>query len=1058
MPMADDFTVDDIVVKSANDLFTDREEPRKAFWDVYNSMVPGDYTAIAYYGVGGIGKTTLLRKLAQEIDEKIPESKGFDHITYSFEDYTTKEAFLFNLSRQMKLRNKGLTFPVFDEAITKICREGSRDIEKLKADAVASFSANPLVDTALSIAGEFLPGIGTVTKLAERIVEFGNTAVNEYDRKHGKNSVLYNQILYSDNKTIINDYLHEYFIYDVNEIMKKRTRPLVIFLDGYERYVDVANNAELTEGKDNWLHFVRKRLVNIPNTLWVVAGRELIKWKEDVLPPERLHRVGDLSEYDASEYFEKAGIDDEELVSQLHKLCHGTPVYMDLCVKSYMEISKTRIPVLDDFGKDTSDLAQRYLGFMDKPTRRLLELIAWLPNIWTKTMIEDTACRVNYSSYLPELDTILKLSLVEPIDLGYKLHETCRDAARAVCDNSECIQNAIVDYFKQKILDLENKEDKFVLLSQLFEVLEYTNSVKLSEEDFGELLTAYEDIVARVGNYQDAIIIIQKILAFTEREMAFARIRLRCGNIYVNLLNALGKYDMAHELAVSNWENEKEGVPEECKEILDALNNIAVSYLHIGNYSKAKELLEEHYKECKRRLGDEDHTTLTVLNNLATVYDKLGNYRKAEELHELCYKTNKQIFGEEHLYTLSSLNNLATVYGNLGYDAKAIEQFETCYGTRKRVLGEEHSDTLVTLINLATAYGKGNDWKKGIELLEVCYETQKETLGEEHPNTLRCLNALATIYANRGNKGKAIEILKLCYEMYKQKLGEEHPDTLTVLNNLATAQLGAQMILEAIELLELCYDTRKRVLGEEHPDTLLSAYTLAIAYVSFDFRSAAMLKKGSDLLEGCYNNIKEKFGEEHTGTLLITEYLAGYYSQLASLPVNASRAPGIDYSRRAKELQELCYEIQKRVLGEEHASTIGTLHGLVLIYFQRHDNRKIIELGKLCYDVEEKVLGEEHPNTIQLREKLIVTYFRLKEYKKVAELGKVQYERNKCILGSKHTDTVFAGKKLAIAYYYLGEYDSAKKIVEECPGIMQTFEYATDPEEITFYRWILQIL
>ena len=56
--------------------FTDREEPQSAFWRQYCAMCQKkDEQAhvLAYYGVGGIGKTTLLKKLEKDLTAGIPE-------------------------------------------------------------------------------------------------------------------------------------------------------------------------------------------------------------------------------------------------------------------------------------------------------------------------------------------------------------------------------------------------------------------------------------------------------------------------------------------------------------------------------------------------------------------------------------------------------------------------------------------------------------------------------------------------------------------------------------------------------------------------------------------------------------------------------------------------------------------------------------------------------------------------------------------------------------------------------------------------------------------------
>ena len=63
------------VIPQANKVFTDREEPRKSFWKLFEKLKANisegdDIQVLSYYGIGGIGKTSLLRKLMAEMNEK----------------------------------------------------------------------------------------------------------------------------------------------------------------------------------------------------------------------------------------------------------------------------------------------------------------------------------------------------------------------------------------------------------------------------------------------------------------------------------------------------------------------------------------------------------------------------------------------------------------------------------------------------------------------------------------------------------------------------------------------------------------------------------------------------------------------------------------------------------------------------------------------------------------------------------------------------------------------------------------------------------------------------
>ena len=56
----------------ASRIFTDREEPRAAFWQQYRRLEEeiaqeeANVHVLTYYGIGGIGKSSLLKKIMEE--------------------------------------------------------------------------------------------------------------------------------------------------------------------------------------------------------------------------------------------------------------------------------------------------------------------------------------------------------------------------------------------------------------------------------------------------------------------------------------------------------------------------------------------------------------------------------------------------------------------------------------------------------------------------------------------------------------------------------------------------------------------------------------------------------------------------------------------------------------------------------------------------------------------------------------------------------------------------------------------------------------------------------
>ena len=119
--------------KNAHQLFTDREEPRQAFFNTLRKLEenPGSSQVITYYGEGGIGKSWLLADLKRRIERLDSESEesqfadGFVFrgeyvpVVYNFETATDLIEVLCSLRYSIYLLKNDLSFPLFDCAIRR---------------------------------------------------------------------------------------------------------------------------------------------------------------------------------------------------------------------------------------------------------------------------------------------------------------------------------------------------------------------------------------------------------------------------------------------------------------------------------------------------------------------------------------------------------------------------------------------------------------------------------------------------------------------------------------------------------------------------------------------------------------------------------------------------------------------------------------------------------------------------------------------------------------------------------------------------------------------------
>ena len=159
-------------------------------------------------------------------------------------------------------------------------------------------------------------------KLRERLLEIENTSVED-----------------------IKEHLAYYFSIDLKENLKNEKRPFVFFIDTYEKLVNELTQVGDPLKNDLWLRSDEGLICRIPNVIWVIAGREKLKWlglDESWEGTLEQHLLGTLPFQDTSSFLKTAGIQKDELIKQIFNLTHGTPMYLDMCVDTYVKLKESR--------------------------------------------------------------------------------------------------------------------------------------------------------------------------------------------------------------------------------------------------------------------------------------------------------------------------------------------------------------------------------------------------------------------------------------------------------------------------------------------------------------------------------------------------------------------------------------------------------------------------------------------------------------------------------------------------------------------------------------------
>ncbi|RYP87831.1 hypothetical protein DL769_000423 [Monosporascus sp. CRB-8-3] len=215
---------------------------------------------------------------------------------------------------------------------------------------------------------------------------------------------------------------------------------------------------------------------------------------------------------------------------------------------------------------------------------------------------------------------------------------------------------------------------------------------------------------------------------------------------------------------------------------LNAMFNLARTYLHIGELEKSYELLEVVLEKRTRFFGTEHPDTLMAMNemgmNLCAQRVRLDD---AERLVSAALRIRKRILGEEHAYTLWSVNDLSKVYCEAGRYQEAVEMLEEAVPIVRRTLGETHAGMLMTKSNLARAYMLCERWGDARPLLELlCEQVPPET-----PDWVHAQYGYAFILVHDGDLGEA----EARCDAIVEKVGETGVLAMDSARVLATADL-----------------------------------------------------------------------------------------------------------------------------------------------------------------------------------------------------------------------------------------------------------------------------
>jgi tetratricopeptide (TPR) repeat protein len=926
--------------------FVDRENHIQIFEDAVNNIGQKEFSVLVYYGIAGIGKTSLRKELPKYLEESDSISRHpkviWASIDLLLDKFREKNTFLVTLKNDLQKKYK-INFPSFEIAHAIYWKKSNPEIP-LRKENYLFFEGDNAFGDFFGVVDK-IPYFNIVPATARLLKNVPNYFRIWWTKRGGAEL----KQLSEKEPLEIEEMLPYFWAQDLNSYLEQTSISAILFIDTYEALWE--KNRAYGHSRDNW---IRDELIpRLPrNTLWVICGREALRWEE--INSEwsgyiTQCEVNKLSKEYSIEYLESRDIDNKEIQEAIINGSNGIPYYLELSAQTYEKIAEIREPQLEDFVDNYPEIADRFFRFLSFEEKRLLSICSVL-RFWDNSLLEYLVKEFNTGDSLQDYENLSSFSFIIRRDNNkFQMQQLMKESLEKNFEkeNYEIIKRVhkvTSEYYSNKLEDIDIKAitpEHEIALAEAF----YHAKKSFEAEYLLSWFIVVSDTFERAAFWQLIAPMYEEILQVLEAKLGSEHPSVATTlNNLAELYDKMGTYEKSLPIYQKALDIRKKVLGPEHPDVATTLNNLAELYYNMGAYDKALPIYQKALDIRKKVLGPEHPDVATTLNNLAALYRSMGTYDKALPLYQRALDISEKVLGPEHPDVATTLNNLALLYNNMGDYDKALPLYQRALDIRKKVLGSEHPDVATTLNNLAELYRSMGTYDKALPLYQRALEIREKVLGPEHPDAAITLNNLALLYNNMGAYDKALLLSQRALDIREKVLGSEHPSVATTLNNLALLYNNMGDYDKALPLYQRALDVREKVLGPEHPSVATTLNNLAELYRSMGAYDKALLLSQRDL------EIREKvLGPEHPDVATTLNNLAELYRSMEAYD-------------KALPLYQRALNVREKVLGPEHPSVATTLNNLAELYENMGAYDKALSLYQRANIIFENSFGEVHPS------------------------------------------------------------------------------------------------
>ncbi|CAH1220680.1 hypothetical protein PAECIP111892_04895 [Paenibacillus auburnensis] len=769
-------TLMDKLKRRQEDSFTGRESYFEELYNALDLQQQEDYKVLCFYGVGGAGKSSLRREMVHRLTQREDIAVGI--VDFETKAHQQPENALIHLRKSIISRNK-INFSFFDMVYALY-------MSKAYAHLPLKESVTPLLDEGdllveLINTIEDVPGLGLVPKVYN-LFRKSSSFIHKYMTKTKMD--YFSQLSALDASELL-AYLPDVFLEDLIAHQEKNRCQLVIFLDTYEALWEDKRMKGYQSVVDSW---IREMIQGHPGLLWVITGRERLRWAEIDPSWESVcaqRPLDSLSEPESRAILVRSGVTDEDIQNAIIKQSYGHAYTIRLAVNLHNEILRTRTPVTQDFvdWRTPELLIERLLKYLTPYEIQTLELLA-IARSWDEALFEAIVQAFQTGYPLYQRDELLRFSFIHHNELTnrWEMHALMRgslrhhQSTRTIREGHRYLFEYYANLLSQHTFTGMLRDAYDWLDEAFFHGLQQVENGWRTPVSLSDWFRHEDAKFFNSGKWELTIPLFKQFISYLES----------LETTEAQTLRGILVYDLAY------------------------------IYFKEGNYTDAETMFDISLDIHLTLYGEQNRFTAKSYYGLGTLYHNMGRMEEAEPLYCKALAIREQVLGEDHIGVAMSANNLATLYQDMKLHHLALPLYERAI--RISLLPENYNPRKLAdyKINLVYFHHDVEQYETALSICEEAIALRESSLTPLHRDMAQVFLYYGNVLLRRGELRLADEYYNKAVHILEELKHEFSGEMAKLHHNLGVYCYLAGRTDDSLKELDLAIEIKRAMYGEDH--------------------------------------------------------------------------------------------------------------------------------------------------------------------------------------------------------------------------------------------------